>query len=63
MKEVTGVLKMLGSGKAVNNQAGKSFVHYNSVEIGDVVPQKLPTAQALGDYMGRGLWGMRCPCI
>lgn len=55
MKEVTGVLKMLGSGKAVNNQAGKSFVHYNSVEIGDVVLQKLRTAQALGDYMERGL--------
>lgn len=55
MKEVTGVLKMLGSGKAVNNQAGKSFVHFSSVEIGDAVLQKLRTAQALGDYIERGL--------
>lgn len=46
---------MLGSGKAVNNQAGKSFVYFSSVEIGDLVLQKLRTAQALGDYIERGL--------
>jgi hypothetical protein len=55
MKEVTGVLRMLGSGSSVKNQVGKSFVYYSSVEIGDAVLQKLRTAQALGDYIGRGL--------
>lgn len=55
MREVTGVLKMLGSGKVTGNQAGKSFVHYSSVEIGDEVLIKVRTAQALGDYISRGL--------
>lgn len=55
MREVTGVLKMLGSGRVTGNQAGKSFVHYSSVEIGNEVLQKMRTAQALGDYISRGL--------
>ena len=55
MREVTGQLKMLGSGKVTGNQAGKSFVHYSSVEIGDEVLIKFRTAQALGDYISRGL--------
>lgn len=46
---------MLGSGKTGHNQAGKSFVHYSSIEIGDQVLQKVRTAQALGDYVARGL--------
>jgi len=55
MREITGYLKMLGSGKVTGNQAGKSFVHYSSVEIGDEVLIKVRTAQALGDYISRGL--------
>jgi hypothetical protein len=55
MREVTGHLKMLGSGKITGNQAGKSFVHYSSVEIGDEVLIKVRTAQALGDYIARGI--------
>jgi hypothetical protein len=57
VREVTGVLKMLGSGKVTGNQAGKSFVHYTSIEIGNEVLQKVRTAQALGDYIARGLNG------
>lgn len=57
MREVTGVLKMLGSGKVTGNQLGKSFVYYSSVEIGDEVLIKVRTAQALGDYISRGLDG------
>ena len=55
MKEVTGILTMLGSGKTTGNQAGKSFVHYSSIEIGNEVLLNVRTAQALGDYISRGL--------
>lgn len=55
MKEVNGVLKMLGSGSTVKTQVGKSFVHYNSIEIGDTILQKVRTAQSLSDYVERGL--------
>lgn len=55
MREISGVLKMLGSGTAGRNQAGKSFVFYTSIEIGDTIVQKVRTAQSLGDYVERGL--------
>lgn len=55
MKEITGTLKMLGSSLATSNQIGKSFIKYNSIEIGDQVLQKIRTARTLGDYIERGL--------
>lgn len=55
MKEINGRLKMLGSGTTIKTQVGKSFVHYNSIEIGDTILQKVRTAESLSDYIGRGL--------
>ncbi|WP_332877372.1 hypothetical protein [Massilia sp. S19_KUP03_FR1] len=55
MREVSGTLSMLGSGKTIGNQVGKSFVHFSSIEIGNEVLIKVRTAQALGDYISRGL--------
>ena len=34
---------------------GKSFVRYDTVEIGDRVVQKVRTARSLGDFISRGL--------
>ena len=55
MREVTGVLTMLGSGSASVNQIGKSFTHYDTIEIGDQILQKLRTARSLNDFIERGL--------
>ena len=55
MKEITGVLAMLGSGSTVQNGVGKSFVRYDTVEIGDRVVQKVRTARSLSDFISRGL--------
>lgn len=55
MREINGTLKMLGSGSTIKTQVGKSFVHYNSIEIGDTILQKVRTAQSLSDYIERGL--------
>ncbi|MFZ6864681.1 hypothetical protein ACO0K7_18820 [Undibacterium sp. Ji67W] len=55
MREVTGVLSMLGSGSASVNQIGKSFTHYDTIEIGDQILQKLRTARSLNDFIERGL--------
>lgn len=55
MREVTGVLSMLGSGSVIENQIGKGFVRYDVIEIGDQIVQKLRTARSLGDFIARGL--------
>ncbi|MFZ6845536.1 hypothetical protein [Undibacterium sp. RuTC16W] len=55
MREVTGVLSMLGSGTSSVNQIGKSFTHYDTIEIGDQILQKLRTARSLNDFIERGL--------
>lgn len=55
MKEITGQLKMLGSGSIIKNNIGKSFIKYNSIEIGEEILQNIRTAQSLGDFVERGL--------
>lgn len=40
MKEITGVLKTLGSGSTRHGNVGSSFVKYNTIEIGDTLLQK-----------------------
>lgn len=55
MQEISGILTMLGSGMDSKNGAGKSFVHYGTVEIGDRILQKVRTARSLGDFISRGL--------
>jgi hypothetical protein len=55
MQEISGVLTMLGSGTVVNNSIGKSFVTYDSIEIGDHLLQKLRSARSLQDFLSRGL--------
>lgn len=55
MQEVSGVLTMLGSGLVSRNALGKSFVTFDTLEIGGKVFQKLHTARSLEDFMQRGL--------
>ena len=55
MKEITGHLTMLGSGTTINNSLGKSFVKFNTIEIGGQVLQNIRTARALEDFVSRGL--------
>ena len=55
MQEVTGVLQMLGSGVVSRNTVGKSFVQFDTLEIGGKVLQKLRTARSLEDFLSRGL--------
>lgn len=55
MKEVTGVLKMLGSSVVTTTAIGKSFVRYDTIEIGDAILQKVGTARSLKDFVERGL--------
>lgn len=55
MKEISGRLAMLGSGTISSNQIGKSFIKYNSIEIGDQILQNVRTAKALDDYLSRAV--------
>jgi hypothetical protein len=55
MKEITGVLKTLGSGSTRHGTVGSSFVKYNTIEIGDTLLQKVVTSQSLNDFIERGL--------
>ncbi|MCX7277420.1 MAG: hypothetical protein NTZ15_08845 [Burkholderiales bacterium] len=55
MQEISGTLAMLGSAAVTRNAAGKSFVRYDTIEIGDHILQKVTTAQSLEDFMSRGL--------
>ena len=55
MKEITGVLKTLGSGSTRHGNVGSSFVKYNTIEIGDTLLQKVVSSQSLNDFVERGL--------
>ena len=55
MKEITGVLKTLGSGSTRHANVGSSIVKYNTIEVGDNILQKIVTAQSLNDFVERGL--------
>lgn len=55
MKEITGVLKTLGSGSTTLGNVGSSIVKFNTIEIGDTILQKIVTAQSLNDFLERGL--------
>lgn len=55
MKEVTGQLKMLGSGSVTRGNVGSSFVKYNTIQIGNTILQKIVTAQSLDDFIQKGL--------
>ena len=55
MKEITGVLKTLGSGSTRHGNVGSSIVKYNTIEVGDNILQKIVTAQSLNDFVERGL--------
>lgn len=55
MKVVSGQLKKLGSGTVAINQAGKSFIKFDTIEIGDTVLQNMRTARSLSDYLSDGL--------
>lgn len=55
MKEITGVLKTLGSGSVRHGNVGSSFVKYNTIEIGENILQKIVTSQSLNDFVERGL--------
>ena len=55
MREVKGVLTMLGSGSISHGSVGSSVVKYATIEIGDTVLQKIVTAQSLHDFVARGL--------
>ncbi len=46
---------MLGSGSTTQTSVGKAFVHYDVIEIGDQIIQKVRTARSLGDFIARGL--------
>jgi len=55
MKEVTGQLKMLGSGSVSHGNVGSSMVKYNTIQIGNTILQKIVTAQSLDDFIQKGL--------
>ena len=55
MKEITGVLKTLGSGSTRHGSVGSSSVKYNTIEIGDTLLQKVVSSQSLNDFVERGL--------
>jgi hypothetical protein len=55
MQEISGVLHMLGSGSVTSTSIGKSFVKFDTLEIGDTILQKMTTARSLEDFMSRGL--------
>jgi hypothetical protein len=55
MKEISGVLEMLGSAAVNRNSIGKSFVKFDTIEIGNTILQKMTTARSLEDFMSRGL--------
>lgn len=55
MKEVTGHLKMLGSGSVMHGNVGSSMVRYNTIQIGNTILQKIVTAQSLDDFIQKGL--------
>lgn len=55
MKEVTGQLKMLGSGSVTHGNVGSSMVKYNTIQIGNTILQKIVTAQSLDDFIQKGL--------
>lgn len=55
MKEVTGQLKMLGSGSVTHGNVGSSFVKYNTIQIGNTILQKIVTSQSLDDFIRKGL--------
>lgn len=55
MKEVSGNLSKLGSATVSMNQIGKSFVKFDTIEIGNTVLQNMRTARSLSDYLSDGL--------
>ena len=55
MREVKGVLKMLGSGSISHGTVGSSFVKYATIEIGNTILQKIVTSQSLHDFVERGM--------
>lgn len=55
MREISGVLTMLGSATVISNAIGKSFVRFDTIEIGGQVWQKMTTARSLEDFISRGL--------
>ena len=55
MKEVTGTLKILGSGSATHGTVGSSFVKYKTTEIGDDILQKIVTSQSSHDFVVQGV--------
>lgn len=55
MKAVSGQLMKLGSGTVAVNQAGKSFIKFDTIEIGNTIFQNMRTARSLSDYLSDGL--------
>ena len=55
MKQVTGVLKKLGSANLTRGNVGSSMIKYNTIQIGNKVLQKMVTAQSLDDFLTQGL--------
>lgn len=55
MKEYSGRLQRLGSSTISTNALGKSFIVYDSIEIGNTILQKVRTARNLSDYVADGL--------
>lgn len=55
MKAVSGPLMKLGSGTVSVNQAGKSFIRFDTIEIGDTIFQNMRTSRSLSDYLSDGV--------
>ncbi|WP_150127802.1 hypothetical protein [Janthinobacterium psychrotolerans] len=55
MKQVSGVLKKLGSANLTHGNVGSSTIKYNTIQIGNNVLQKIVTAQSLDDFLTQGL--------
>ncbi len=55
MKEYSGRLERLGSSTITTNPIGKTFVTYDSIEIGNTILQKVRTARNLTDYVSDGV--------
>lgn len=55
MKQVTGVLKRLGSANSTRGNIGSSMIKYNTIQIGNEVLQKVVTSQSLDDFLTQGL--------
>lgn len=55
MKEVSGPLASIGSATVISTGIGKTFIKFDTIEIGDHILQNVRTARTLGDFLERGL--------